>query len=85
MEWIYNILLNRAYIKRTRYCPNAEWFLYYLTRLLRVSSDPTLKERIQSPLRSRVAERVGAAGDAYCLGMRVLACNYLGIDNHPDR
>ncbi|KAJ6101118.1 HAD-like domain-containing protein [Penicillium canescens] len=85
MEWIYSILLNRAYINGTRYYPNAEWFLYYLTRLLRVSNDLTLKERIESPLRKRVAERVGVAGDAYCLGMRVLACNYLGIDNHPDR
>ncbi|OOO05326.1 HAD-superfamily hydrolase subfamily IA variant 3 [Aspergillus oryzae] len=84
-EWIYSILLHRAYINGTRYYPNVEWFLYYLTRLLRVSSDPTLKERIESPLRARVAERVGAAGDAYCLGMRILACNYLGIDNHLDR
>jgi hypothetical protein len=85
MEWIYNILLNRAYVKGTRYYPNAEWFLYYLTRLIRVSNDPTLKERIEPPLRKRVAERIGAAGDACCLGMRVLACNYLGIDNYPDR
>lgn len=84
MEWIYNILLHRAYINGTRYYANAEWFLYYLTRLLRVSNDPTLKERFEPPLRTRVAERVGVAGDAYCLGMRVLACNYLGIDNHPD-
>ncbi|KAH8703758.1 HAD-like domain-containing protein [Talaromyces proteolyticus] len=85
MEWIYSVLLNRAYINGTRYYPNAECFLYSLTRLLRVSSDPTLKERVEAPLRKRVAERVGGAGDAYCLGMRVLACNYLGIDNHPDR
>ncbi|KAJ5150903.1 HAD-like protein [Penicillium canariense] len=85
MEWIYSILLNRAYINGTRYYPNAEWFLYYMTRLLGVSSDLTLKERFEPPLRTRVAERVGANGDAFCLGMRVLACNYLGIENHPDR
>lgn len=85
MEWIYNILLNRAYINGTRYYPNAEWFLYYVTRLLGVSNDPTLQERFEAPLRKRVAERVGADGDACCLGMRVLACNYLGIENHPDR
>lgn len=85
MEWIYNILLNRAYINGTRYYPNAEWFLYYVTRLLGVSNDPILQERFEAPLRKRVAERVGADGDACCLGMRVLTCNYLGIENHPDR
>ncbi|KAJ5085721.1 HAD-like domain-containing protein [Penicillium argentinense] len=85
MEWIYNILINRAYVNGTRYYPNAEWFLYYLTRLLHMSSDPSLKERIEPPLRKRVAERIGVAGDAYCLGMRVLTCNKLGIANYPDR
>lgn len=85
MEWIYSILLHRAYARGTRYYPNAEWFLYYLTRLLRVSNDPTLSEKIEPLLRKRVAERVGAVGDAFCLGMRIAACNYLGIDNHPDR
>ena len=84
-EWIYNILINRAYVKGTRYYPNAEWYLYYLTRLLRMSTDPTLKERIEQPLRTRLTERIGAAGDAYCLGMRVLSCDYLGIGNHLDR
>ncbi|KAJ5541536.1 HAD-like protein [Penicillium frequentans] len=85
MEWIYHILLNRAYINGTRYYSNAEWFLYYVTRLLGVSNDSTLQERFEAPLRKRVAERVGADGDACCLGMRVLTCNYLGIENHPDR
>ncbi|KAJ5921060.1 HAD-like protein [Penicillium verhagenii] len=85
MGWIYDILLHRAYIQGTRYYPNAEWFLYYMTRLLRVSTDPTLSEKIKSLLRTRVAERIGASGDAYCLAMRVIACKHLGIENHPDR
>ncbi|KAJ6040799.1 HAD-like domain-containing protein [Penicillium canescens] len=85
MEWIYNILINRAYVQGTRYYPNGEWFLYCLTRLLRESSDPTLKEILEAPLRARVAEKVGSTGDACCLGMRVLACNYFGIDNSVDR
>ncbi|KAE8133596.1 HAD-like protein [Aspergillus pseudotamarii] len=84
-EWMISILLNRAYVKGTRYYANAEWFLYYMTRLLRASSDQTIKERIESPLRERVAERIGAPGDAFCLGMRILACNHLGLENHPDR
>ncbi|KAJ5606271.1 HAD-like protein [Penicillium lagena] len=85
LEWMFNILLNRAYINGTRYYANAEWFLYYMVRLLRESIDPTLEERFKCLLRKRVAERIGSPGDAYCLGMRVLACRYLGIENYPDR
>ncbi|KAJ5762333.1 HAD-like protein [Penicillium nucicola] len=85
LEWMVNILLNRAYIKGTRYYANAEWFLYYMVRLLRESTDATLQERIQSILRTRVAERIGSPGDAFCLGMRVLACKHLEIENYPDR
>ncbi|KAL4984140.1 HAD-like protein [Aspergillus falconensis] len=85
LDWIYHILLNRAYVDGTRYYPNAEWFLYYLTRLLRVSNDPALRERLEAPLRLRVIERIGADGDAFCLAMRLLACQFLGIENHRDR
>lgn len=82
---MYNVLLNRAYINGTRYYANAEWFLYYMVRLLRESTDPTVEERIKGLLRTRVAERIGSPGDAYCLGMRLLACKYLGIENYSDR
>jgi hypothetical protein len=85
MSWIYEVLFHRAYIKGTRYYSNAEWFLWHMTRLLRVSTDSTLRERIEGPLRTRVAERIGAPGNAHCLGMRVIACKYLGIENSRDR
>lgn len=84
MEWMFNVLLNRAYINGTRYYASAEWFLYYMVRLLCESTDPTLEGRIKDLLRKRVAERVGAPGDAFSLGMRLLACKYLGIENYPD-
>ncbi|CAG8071441.1 unnamed protein product [Penicillium olsonii] len=84
MEWMFNVLLNRAYINGTRYYASAEWFLYYMVRLLRESTDPTLEGRIKDLLRKRVTERIGAPGDAFPLGMRLLACKYLGIENYPD-
>lgn len=85
LDWIQNILLNRAYIHGTRYYQSPEWFLYYATRLLAYSKDPSLKERLEAPLRTRLIERIGVNGDAFCLGMRLLACNSLGIENTPDK
>ncbi|OOQ89910.1 HAD-like protein [Penicillium brasilianum] len=85
LDWIQNILLNRAYIHGTRYYQSPEWFLYYATRLLVSSKDPSLKERLEAPLRTRLIERIGVNGDAFCLGMRLLACNSLGIENAPDK
>lgn len=85
LSWIEQILLHRAYIYGTRYYPSPEWFLYYMSRLLTHAKDPALNERFGALLKSRLVERVGAAGDAFCLGMRLLACHSLGIHNHPDR
>ncbi|PYH48101.1 HAD-like protein [Aspergillus saccharolyticus JOP 1030-1] len=85
LDWVYNILLHRAYMHGTRYYQSPEWVLYYAARLLRYSKDPSLRNRMEGLLRARVAERVGAEGDAFCLGMRLLACNFLGIENHPDK
>ncbi|KAL2808540.1 hypothetical protein BJX63DRAFT_424497 [Aspergillus granulosus] len=75
LDWLTNILLYRAYISGTRYYPGAEWFLYYLTRLLAASNgrDAALEERLLAPLTAWVTERIGAEGDAFALGMRILA------------
>jgi len=85
MDWMQNILLNRAYIHGTRYYQSPEWFLYYTIRLLTYCNDPSIKERFDAPLRTRVRERIGVKGDAFCLGMRLLSCNFLGIENIADK
>jgi hypothetical protein len=87
LDWVTSILLTRAYIKGTRYYANAEWFLYYVTRLLAAAEgrDTALDERLFAPLRVRVAERVGAPGDAFALGMRIAACEYVGVKCAVDR
>jgi hypothetical protein len=82
---MHNILTHRAYIDGTRYYPTAEWFLYYLTRLLAASNDALLRERLEPLLKTRVLERVGVAGDACCLGMRLLTCRSLRIEDYQDR
>lgn len=85
MDWIHNILLHRAYIHGTRYYQSPEWFLYYATRLLDYSRDPSVKVGFEELLKTRVCERKGVTGDAFCLGMRLLACNALGIENDVDK
>ncbi|KAJ6028578.1 HAD-like protein [Penicillium herquei] len=85
LDWIQKILLNRAYIYGTRYYQSPEWFLFYTSRLLHYSNDPSLRERLEGPLRTRLLERTGVKGDAFCLGMRLMACNSLGIENRTDR
>ncbi|KAJ5513150.1 HAD-superfamily hydrolase subfamily IA variant 3 [Penicillium fimorum] len=71
LNWIYDILLNRAYMNGTRYYTTPEWFLYYMDRLLSRSNDQILRDRFESLLRTRVIERIGAEGDALCLAMRL--------------
>ncbi|KAJ5164534.1 HAD-superfamily hydrolase subfamily IA variant 3 [Penicillium coprophilum] len=84
LSWIYDILLNRAYMHGTRYYTTPEWFLYYMSRLLSRTNDPILRDRFENLLRTRIMERIGAEGDALCLAMRLNACNLLGISNRPD-
>ncbi|CEJ62381.1 hypothetical protein PMG11_10882 [Penicillium brasilianum] len=85
LDWMHSILTHRAYIDGTRYYPTAEWFLYYLSRLLARCNDPLLRQRLEPLLRTRVTERIGVNGDAFCLGMRLLTCNFLDIENFQDR
>jgi hypothetical protein len=49
------------------------------------SKDPSLNEILEAPLITRLIERIGVNGDAFCLGMRLLACNSLRIENTPDK
>ncbi|KAL4951902.1 HAD-like protein [Aspergillus filifer] len=84
MDWVQSILFNRTYIHGTRHYPSSEWFFYYVSRLLTYSKDPSIKEKLEGPLRTRLIERVGTEGDAFCLGMRLLACQSLGIENRVD-
>lgn len=85
MDCIQNILFHRAYINGTRYYQSPEWFLYYASRFVTYSTDPSLKVGFEDLLKTRVYERKGVAGDAFCLGMRLLACNSLGIENNVDK
>ncbi|KAJ7251471.1 Haloacid dehalogenase-like hydrolase-domain-containing protein [Mycena haematopus] len=84
LQWICEVLRNRAYLEGTRYYETAECFLYFLSRLLLSSSDPALHEALGPLLKERLQERIGAEGDALQLAMRIVACTSLGLRDAVD-
>ncbi|KAH7914156.1 Haloacid dehalogenase-like hydrolase-domain-containing protein [Hygrophoropsis aurantiaca] len=84
LHWVREVLLHRAYLDGTRYYATPECFLYFLGRLLETISDEYLHAFLKPLLRERVAERVGADGDALALSMRVMLCTQLGLKNEVD-
>jgi hypothetical protein len=84
LQWVHEVLLNRAYLDGTRYYESAECFLYFVSRLLASSDDPDLHAMLKSLLSDRVQERIGAEGDALALAMRILVCDFVGIRNEID-
>lgn len=79
-----DVLKSRAYIEGTRYYPTPEAFLYFLSRLLESANGVYLHRELFLILRERVKERVGLPGDALCLAMRLLTCQYVGISDEAD-
>lgn len=84
LRWVRDVLKSRAYIEGTRYYPTPEAFLYFLGRLLESANDVCLHRELFLILRERVKERVGLPGDALCLAMRLLTCQYVGITDEAD-
>ncbi|KAF6762993.1 Haloacid dehalogenase-like hydrolase-domain-containing protein, partial [Ephemerocybe angulata] len=84
LDWVYEVLLNRAYIDGTRYYKNAECFLYFLTRLLIANNDDELHSLFKPLLKERIQECIGSEGDALQLAMRILICDFVGIRDEVD-
>ncbi|KAM5539703.1 hypothetical protein V8D89_006516 [Ganoderma adspersum] len=84
-EFVYNILYHRAYEHGTTYYLGGDVFLFFLSRLLRLSkSSSALRCRFSSLFAERVRERFGLSGDALALAMRVLAAISVGICDVQD-
>jgi hypothetical protein len=84
LDFIYDVLLHKAYLHGTRYYSTPECFLYFLSRLLEQGSNPSLHDRFASLLAARIKERIGLPGDPLALAMRLLAGIRLGIRNNRD-
>ena len=85
MQWVYNVLLHRAYMDGTRYYTSADSCLFFFSRLLLSSDDLELHSTFAVLLRERVRERIGASGDALQLAMRLLTCQIFGLRSEVDR
>ena len=58
--------------------------MYFLSRFLETSNDIALQQELKSILRDRILEHIGCNGDALCIAMRLLTCNYVGVSNPSD-
>jgi hypothetical protein len=80
-NWIYRILLHRAYLGETLYYSTPEFFLFALARLKCVAEEAgqPLSNTFISLFRKRCKELINAPGDALALAMRLLACQRAGV------
>ncbi|KAG5635632.1 hypothetical protein H0H81_010566 [Sphagnurus paluster] len=84
LQWVQEVLRNRAYLEGTRYYETPECFLFFTSRLLERSSDHELHAMLMPLLKERVQERIGAEGDALALAMRIIISDFIGITNEVD-
>ncbi|KAJ6625602.1 Haloacid dehalogenase-like hydrolase-domain-containing protein [Mycena sp. CBHHK59/15] len=84
LQWVCEVLRNRAYLEGTRYYETAECFLYFLSRLLDTTGDPDLHAKLGPLLKERLQERIGVEGDALQLAMRIAACTSVGLKDDID-
>ncbi|EJF57659.1 HAD-like protein [Dichomitus squalens LYAD-421 SS1] len=79
LDWVYEVLLHRAYHGGSRYYLSPDCFLFFMSRLLKRADDPAVQARLRPLFVERVNERVGAAGDSMDLAFRILAAASVGV------
>jgi hypothetical protein len=82
LDWVEQVLANRAYIAGTYYYVTADQFLFFLSRLLHNSSE--VRQRLGPMFRERIVERLGAEADPLSLASRIIAACSVDIVDHRD-
>ena len=82
LDWLENVLRNRAYISGTYYYVSADQFLFFLSRLLHTSSD--VRQRLGPMFKERITERFGAEADSLSLAARIIAASVVDIVDDRD-
>ena len=82
LDWIAKVLKNRAYTGGTYYYVGGDLFLFFLSRLLKIS--PEIRQRLEPMFRERVQERFGVEADSLSLAARILAAVAVDIVDHRD-
>ncbi|KLO06692.1 hypothetical protein SCHPADRAFT_895235 [Schizopora paradoxa] len=83
LAWVLAVLEHRAYLEGTYSYIGGDAFLFFVSRLMGVST--SVKERVVFLFQERVRERFGKEGDALSLAMRILAAASVGIRDVVDR
>ncbi|KAG6855389.1 hypothetical protein H0H87_003769, partial [Tephrocybe sp. NHM501043] len=83
-QWVHDILRDRTYVANGTKYYEADFFLWLLTRLLRLSNDHELHATIGSLLKERIQERFGLEGDALALAQRIIVADFFGIRDEVD-
>ncbi|KAF3901748.1 hypothetical protein AA313_de0202117 [Arthrobotrys entomopaga] len=82
-EWLYNILLNRAHLIGSYYYHLPDYYLWSMSRIAREAANAgcTLPGKIPlfDLVRERCRERLGVTDNALALGLRLMACQAVGV------
>ena len=81
LDWVTKVLKNRAYTAGTYYYVGGDLFLFFLSRLLKISSE--VRQRLEPLFKERVQERFGVEADSLSLAARILAA--VAVDISVDR
>ncbi|KAE8155970.1 HAD-like domain-containing protein [Aspergillus tamarii] len=79
VQWVYNVLMHRAYLNGTRYYTSPESFLYFVGQLCRFSTDVLELRPLEKLLIDRLKERIQVKADPLSLAMRILTCLSVGV------
>jgi hypothetical protein len=81
-DWVAKVLKNRAYTAGTYYYVGGDLFLFFLSRLLKISSE--VRQRLESMFKERIQERFGAEANSLSLAARILAAVAVDIVDRRD-
>lgn len=82
LNWVEQVLTNRAYIYGTYYYIGADQFLFFLSRLLEASGE--VRQRFNLVFKKRVKERFGIETDSLAIASRILAGTAVGLVHDRD-
>ena len=82
LDWVEQVLMNRAYISGTYYYVSADQFLFFLSRLLQNS--PEVRQRLGQNFKDRIMERFGAEADSLSLAARITAATVVDLVDDRD-
>lgn len=82
LDWVEQVLTNRAYISGTYYYVSADQFLFFLSRLIHTSSE--VRQRLEPVFKERITERFVLEADSLSLASRIIAATVVDLFDERD-